>query len=137
MDRRKFVKTAGAAALLASLGIPLKSCQTDDDMMPDDVLLSFSLDDSPFNDLLTEDAWLLHPTENYLLVNVGGDIRAFTSVCTHTGCSRNWEFTNNQARCTCHSSFFNNDGTVAAGPANAPLAEFTVEVVNNMVTVKG
>ena len=154
MDRRDFVRSAGAAALLTSLGFSLQSCESDgDDVTPtppatgggsgsgsggtdDDVLFTFTLTDAPFDVLQTSDAWLLHPTEDYLLVNVGGSLRAFTSICTHSGCSRDWSFANKQARCTCHNSIFNNDGSVSQGPASGSLAEFAVETDNNTITVK-
>lgn len=158
MKRRDFIRSAGAASLLASLGFSLQSCESDgdDDITPvtggggssggsgggtgggatDDVLFSFSLSDSPFDVLQTQDAWLLHPTENYLLVNVQGNIRAFTSVCTHSGCSRDWSFSSGKATCTCHGSIFKADGSVEQGPASSSLSEFTVVLDGDTVEVK-
>ncbi|MEL7121119.1 MAG: Rieske (2Fe-2S) protein [Bacteroidota bacterium] len=138
MKRRVFLSSVGATALLASLGIPLTSCEREDATpQSDDVILTFNLNDSPFNVLQNDDAWLLHPSMNYLFVNVGGQIRAFTSVCTHSGCSRNWVFSNQQARCTCHNSIFNNDGTVASGVAPSALRRYSVDLENDVVTVRG
>ena len=146
------MRSAGAAALLTSFGFSLQSCSDDDDVTPsnpgtgggggtgggsdDDVIFTFSLDSSPFDALQTEDAWVLHPDEDYLLLNVGGSIRALTSVCTHSGCARDWSFSGKEAQCTCHGSVFDQDGNVVQGPANGALQEFVVEIEDNTVTVK-
>ncbi|MEM6299994.1 MAG: Rieske (2Fe-2S) protein, partial [Bacteroidota bacterium] len=140
MTRKDFLKNVGAAALLVSLGVSLESCSSADDdeitptPTPDDdddtedggdesgnEGITFSLSESPFDTLQTFDAWLLHPDENILLANVNGTIRAFTSVCTHSGCSRSWQFDNARARCTCHNSIFDQDGSRVSGPATRAL----------------
>lgn len=144
MKRIEFVRKTGAAALLISMGISLESCNDDtDDMMPDDMpgdnddddVVSFNLADSPYDVLKDADSWLLHPQENILLVNVDGSIRAFTSVCTHSGCNDDWEYGNSTFTCNCHGSKFNNKGEVTSGPATANLREFSVDVQNDAVTI--
>ena len=138
MKRKEFVKKTGAAALLLSMGVLLESCSDDsEDMLPgdDDDVVSFDLNTSPFDVLQNNDGWLLHPQENILLVNVNNDIRAFTSVCTHTGCTDNWSYTNSNFVCGCHGSGFNNSGAVTSGPATSNLREFTVKVENDQVDI--
>mgnify|MGYP006266619023 CR=1 FL=1 len=151
MDRKEFIRTSGAALLLATLGIPLQSCSEDEDenITPQDPNdddddegsdddsdgISFNITESPFNVLETVDSWLLHPDENILILNAAGAIRAFTSVCTHSGCARDWSFANAQARCQCHGSIFNQDGEVVQGPAGRALEEFSVSRDGDTVTV--
>ena len=144
MKRKEFVKKTGAAALLMSLGVFMNSCSDDsDDMVMDDPLtnddpsnlVSFRLNENPFDILLAEDSWLLHPKENILLVNVNGVIRAFTSVCTHSGCNDDWSYDNSQFRCNCHGSLFNNKGEVTQGPAIRNLKEFSVNIENGNVEI--
>ncbi|MBD8869364.1 Rieske (2Fe-2S) protein [Nocardioides donggukensis] len=62
---------------------------------------------------------LTQPTE--------GEFKAFTNVCTHQGCKvSSVETTIN---CQCHGSAFSiTDGSVEAGPANAPLEEVAITV---------
>jgi Rieske Fe-S protein len=143
MKRNEFVKKTGAAALLMSMGVLLNSCNDEsDDISVDDSndddsseKVTLSLSQNPFDTLQNVDGWLLHPEENILLVNVDGNIRAFTSVCTHSGCSDNWEYGSAQFKCTCHGSLFNNKGEVVKGPAATNLREFSVSVENGSVEI--
>ncbi len=154
MRRKEFIKNSGAAALLLSLGIPLQNCTFgEEEPAPSGGgssftpptgggggggggnTVTFNLGNSPFSSLDTVDTWLLHPSENILLVNVAGTIRAFTSVCTHSGCSRDWSQQNNNIECTCHGSVFNQSGGVVQGPASSNLREYQVQVEENTVTI--
>lgn len=145
MKRKEFVKKTGAAALLISMGLMLDSCTDDseemtpdddnDDGDDDDNTVTFNLAQDPFDVLQNDDGWLLHPSENILLVNVGGDIRAFTSVCTHSGCVDDWTYASSSFTCNCHGSMFNNKGEVTSGPAASNLKEYGVEVEGESVTI--
>jgi Rieske Fe-S protein len=137
MVRKEFVKKTGAAALLLSMGFFLESCSDDSgEMTPDnDNTISFDKSASPFDVLQSNDGWLLHPSENILLVNVGGVIRALTSVCTHSGCNDDWTYNSSSFTCNCHGSMFSNKGVVTSGPASSNLKEYKVEVEGNTVTI--
>ncbi len=143
MKRKEFVKKTGAAALLISMGIMLDSCtDNSEEVNPDDDnddsgdnTVAFDLKQDPFDVLQNDDGWLLHPSENILLVNVGGDIRAFTSVCTHSGCVDDWSYSSNSFICNCHGSMFNNQGEVTSGPAASNLKEYGVDVDGDSVTI--
>ena len=55
-----------------------------------------------------------------------GDFKAFTSVCTHQGCTVS-AGTDGVIPCTCHGSQFSmEDGSVLQGPATAPLAAVAI-----------
>ena len=153
MNRKDFVKTASLATILAMTGLTLESCSSDsEDTDPNNDnnnngndgnngggpanSVSFSIQDSPFDALLVDRGWVLHPTSDVLLINVGGTLSAFTSVCTHSGCSRDWEYSNELFTCTCHSSQFNTDGQVVSGPASSPLRKLTLTQSGNNVTVE-
>ncbi|MGB0972566.1 MAG: ubiquinol-cytochrome c reductase iron-sulfur subunit [Mycobacterium sp.] len=49
-----------------------------------------------------------------------GDFKAFSAVCTHTGCLLN-EVADGTINCPCHGSKFSLDGAVLNGPAQRPL----------------
>lgn len=67
---------------------------------------------------------LLQPTE--------GTVIAFVAVCTHQGCTVVAD--RDVLVCPCHGSAFSTaDGSVQAGPAEEPLAELAVEVVDGEV----
>ena len=55
-----------------------------------------------------------------------GTFKAFTSVCTHQGCTVG-DVSQNTIHCPCHGSEFDaSTGAVLKGPARAPLAAKTV-----------
>jgi Rieske Fe-S protein len=143
MKRIDFVKKSGAAALLISFGISLNSCKDDsEEIVPDNQddnenenTISFDLSENPFDVLQTADGWLLHPSENILILNVAGELRAFTSVCTHSGCVDDWTYGSGQFTCNCHGSMFNDQGEVTRGPATGNLKEYTVNVDGNTVKI--
>jgi len=137
MDKRQFLKSASAAAVLASFGLTLASCSEEDNPAPTNdgnMDITVDLNDAAFAALANDGGWVLHPSRNILLVNVGGAISAFTSVCTHSNCSRDWSFGTN-AVCTCHGSEFNAEGVVTKGPATRNLARISVVRDGNTLTL--
>lgn len=136
MKRRIFIEKSGKIAALASVGL-LAACSDEEDPQPDfsGESIEIDLSQAPFDALNQDGTWVLHPSENILLVNVAGSIRAFTSVCTHSACSRNWTFNGNEAQCTCHGSVFDNSGNVVNGPASSPLRSFDVNREGDSLTV--
>lgn len=136
MDKRKFIKSASAATVLAAFGLSLDSCSSDDEPTPSggSSKFEFDLSSGSYSALKTEGQWLLVSSETLLLVNVGGSISAFSSVCTHSGCSDNWSLGSN-ATCTCHNSVFDNTGSPLSGPASRSLTRKSVTVEGDIVTI--
>jgi len=64
-----------------------------------------------------------------------GTYKAFTAVCTHQGCVVS-SVADGSINCACHGSVFSAaDGSVAQGPAKAPLAELKATVSGDSITV--
>jgi Rieske Fe-S protein len=64
-----------------------------------------------------------------------GEFKAFTAVCTHQGCLVS-KIESGTIDCTCHGSMYSiEDGSVEGGPAPKPLAEKTVTVTGDTLTV--
>lgn len=154
ITRKDFLKTAGSTALFATLGIGFYGCSTSTDSMNgngqtpppsgDDAItisdggntITIDLSESSVSELNEQGGWLLVGDANTLVVNVDGEtIRAFTSVCTHQGCSTNWVFSDSFFECTCHGSRFTTAGQVARGPANSDLEEFSVARNGDLITI--
>lgn len=147
-ERREFLKKVGGFAVLSTLGLSFfTSCGKDESPSPNNnqnpgdggtgIVVSgntITIDLDKQTALKNAGGWLLIPQAQTLVVNDGG-IKALTSVCTHTGCDRNWTYSNSVFTCTCHGSRFNTAGAVVQGPANQPLRSFAVAVSNNIVTI--
>jgi Rieske Fe-S protein len=64
-----------------------------------------------------------------------GTFKAFTSVCTHQGCTVS-PSTDGVIPCGCHGSQFSiEDGSVIQGPATSPLAEVSITVAGDSITL--
>lgn len=60
-----------------------------------------------------------------------GVYKGFDAKCTHLGCAV--VVKNGGIECPCHGSKFNLDGTVATGPAKAPLAAQPITVRDGQI----
>lgn len=64
-----------------------------------------------------------------------GDFKAFTSVCTHQGCTVSAS-SDGVIPCGCHGSEFSiEDGSVLQGPATAALEEIAITVDGDSITL--
>ena len=61
-----------------------------------------------------------------------GSFKGFSSKCTHKGCAVN-KVADGTIDCPCHCSKFNLDGSVANGPATAPLATTAIAVKGDSI----
>jgi menaquinol-cytochrome c reductase iron-sulfur subunit len=60
---------------------------------------------------------------------------AFSINCTHLGCPVQYLQDGRLFLCPCHGSVFNDDGTVAGGPAARPLTRYPVRVKHGRVQI--
>ncbi|MEV2254043.1 Rieske (2Fe-2S) protein [Streptomyces sp. NPDC050147] len=64
-----------------------------------------------------------------------GDFKAFSAVCTHSGCLVG-EVTDGTINCACHGSKYRvADASVADGPAPRPLPARNITVTGNSITL--
>lgn len=64
-----------------------------------------------------------------------GDFKAFSAVCTHSGCLVS-EVTDGTINCACHGSKYRvADASVADGPAPRPLPARNITVTGNSITL--
>ena len=83
----------------------------------------------PFADPATGDpAWLVHASANQFV--------AFDAVCTHAGCTVDYDPTSVQFQCPCHGGRFDaRTGGVLQGPPQQPLRPIPVRVAGGQVRV--
>lgn len=63
--------------------------------------------------------YLFHTQRGYFVIS---------GICTHLGCTVNWDRTKGNFICPCHGSIFTEDGRVTKGPARSPLAWYEVKL---------
>jgi len=82
-----------------------------------------------FTDPATGDpAWVVHTS--------GNNFAAFSAVCTHAGCTVQFDAGSMQFICPCHSGTYDaRTGQVTGGPPPSPLAAIPVHVVNGQIRV--
>ena len=77
------------------------------------------------------------PTHKDVVVTqpTAGEYKAFSATCTHQGCKVK-SVTDGVIVCPCHGSKFAiADGSVASGPAKAPLPEKSVSVEGGSIVL--
>jgi menaquinol-cytochrome c reductase iron-sulfur subunit len=72
-------------------------------------------------------AWVVRQPDNSVV--------AYGPQCTHLGCAYHWEDKQNQFLCPCHTSLFNVDGAVTAGPAPRPLDRYDVKLQGSRLLI--
>lgn len=72
-----------------------------------------------------------------LVFNIGGDISAFSAICTHEGCIVDWNRDRQIILCPCHGGEYGADGKVVAGPPPAALLEFKVVIEDGKIYLDG
>lgn len=79
-----------------------------------------------FEDPNAGPAWLVHERD--------GGFKAFSAICTHAGCTVQYDGSQGAFICPCHGgAYAATSGAVIAGPPPAPLSPLRVKVVNGDV----
>ena len=73
--------------------------------------------------------------QKFLLVKASGDIRAFSTSCTHLGCQVHWKPGDKTFFCPCHDGVFDADGNPVSGPPPTPLAQTPVKIRGSSIFV--
>ena len=63
-------------------------------------------------------------------------VLAVSPVCSHAGCTVDWDRAQELFICPCHGGRFNPDGTVSGGPPPNPLTTFEAKIEGNQVLVR-
>lgn len=65
----------------------------------------------------------------------GGELRAFTAVCTHLGCTVQYRTDLSEIWCACHNGTYDLNGRNVSGPPPKPLTPYTVRVRGTQIVV--
>jgi cytochrome b6-f complex iron-sulfur subunit len=61
---------------------------------------------------------------------------AVSAICTHAGCTVDYDAQRDLLHCPCHGSEFADDGRVLHGPALSALARYDVALSDDTITVR-
>ncbi len=64
-----------------------------------------------------------------------GTLRAMSALCTHQGCTVEWDEAGRKFDCPCHGSQFTEAGAVTEGPAFTPLRTFMTMLDGDQLTI--
>jgi Rieske Fe-S protein len=83
-----------------------------------------------------KDGWMKSETPATVYVSKQGeDLRVLSSVCSHLGCSVNWDDKAHQFKCPCHNGVYSSEGKVVSGPPPRPLTQLQARVKDGQIEV--
>jgi len=62
-------------------------------------------------------------------------VTAFSLICTHLGCTVQWQEGKQQFFCPCHDGYYDRNGDVISGPPPMPLEQLQAKIVGDEVVV--
>jgi cytochrome b6-f complex iron-sulfur subunit len=65
----------------------------------------------------------------------GGELKAFTAVCTHLACTVQYVPVESYILCACHDGKYDLNGQVISGPPPRPLEEYQVDIQDDNIVV--
>jgi len=68
------------------------------------------------------------PSHRLFVIRKGNDFHVISAICTHLGCTVQWNPGGRQFDCPCHGSKFRANGVEFAGPAPRPLPWFPLSL---------
>jgi menaquinol-cytochrome c reductase iron-sulfur subunit len=64
------------------------------------------------------------------------EVTVFSPICTHLGCTYDWNPSSSHFECPCHGSMYASDGTVLGGPAPRRLDTLPTRIENGVLYVQ-
>lgn len=75
-------------------------------------------------------------TDTIMVIRVSQTaVVAVSAICTHAGCSMDFDATGGRLICPCHGSEFGEDGSVLLGPARRALRTYTATLTADTITL--
>ena len=75
-------------------------------------------------------------TQDVIIINTGdGSYSAFTSICSHQGCTVGYNSGAGNIQCPCHDSVYSTSGSVINGPAPRALKAYQLSLTGTILTI--
>jgi cytochrome b6-f complex iron-sulfur subunit len=143
MDRREFITWIGVGGLATSLPVAIAACSPQETPSapspsagaPVDGEVVGTLNQLDTNQELLNTSASVGPVLVIRSPDNPDTLIAVNPTCPHAGCTVAWQGDQTRFVCPCHNSQFNADGSLAQGPAKAPLSIYNVQVKDNNILV--
>ena len=96
------------------------------------VQLAFTADEVPAN---TGRIFKFGTRPGIILKTPGGELRAFTAICTHLDCTVQYREDLEHIWCACHNGHYDLNGKNIAGPPPEPLQAYDVNLRGDQIVV--
>jgi cytochrome b6-f complex iron-sulfur subunit len=152
MDRRQFLGWTGIGMLASSFPLVLAACNGSEEETATTEPAANAESEPEIDRSVREDGFQAVGTLQELesegrildkMVDVmviqspqSQELAAFNPLCTHQGCTVEWNAEATQFDCPCHGSQFDATGDVVSGPATEPLGSYEVKTEDDLVLVK-
>ncbi|MGF1480136.1 MAG: ubiquinol-cytochrome c reductase iron-sulfur subunit [Cyanophyceae cyanobacterium] len=146
MNRREFLGWISVGMLASSLPVVLAACNSNTPEADTEAATTAEIDTSVREDgfqavgtveELETDGSVIDKMADVLVVRTSEDeLVAVNPLCTHQGCTVDWETDAAAFVCPCHGSKFGPTGEVLSGPAQKPLSSYEAKIEDNLVLAK-
>jgi len=134
MKRRDFLKNTTTVLSASALAQLLSECSKEQVTAKPAANFSIDLSDPKYSDLQTVGGVVL-VNSVYIVCTAQSAYIALSRVCTHQGCTVNYNSSGKNFVCPCHGGVYNINGKVVSGPPPAPLAQYQVTVSGSTLSV--
>ncbi len=131
LSRRRFIVTGAAALAAAWAGAIVQSR-----LFPGQAATEAKPVEVPFALLPVGGTTLVTYAGSPVFVSRSEDgVLALSLICTHLGCTVQWNAATRSFHCPCHNGYFDEFGDVVSGPPPLPLERLPVQVLKDRVVI--
>ncbi|BAZ46751.1 Rieske [2Fe-2S] domain-containing protein [Chondrocystis sp. NIES-4102] len=135
MKRRNFINWVGLGLLASNFPVALAACSKSD-TNTSNVNNQAKFVSLGSSEELQKNGYILNKESEIIVVKDNNNkISAVSSICTHRGCTVEWQKDSSTLFCPCHNAKFATDGQVVAEPAKVALPTYQVKEENGEILV--
>ncbi|MBK9732136.1 MAG: Rieske (2Fe-2S) protein [Chitinophagaceae bacterium] len=132
MERKEFLQKLGYSAAAFFIADFLAGCSKIDQYPKVDFYLDL-LD--PVNSGLMNLGGFVYVSNVIVFKGLDNNYYALSKICTHQGCSVEYEVSHDEMTCPCHGSHYDISGNVTMGPASSPLQQYATQLIGTQLHV--
>lgn len=153
MERKEFIEKVGLSGAAILIFGCMQSCSKEDNgnttpmgnnntntgggsSTTTKIDFTINIGTSPYDVLQKEGGYYVNMANNIIIARTtGSEIIAVSSICTHQGATIEYKGSTSKFYCALHGSNFNQNGSVANGPATQSLKLYKTALTGNSLRV--